>query len=96
MWKVGMCPFLLLALFNMPYWFFMVVRCVVVYCCIIEFCDSVKERKVFEPIIYGIAVIIFNPLVLFHFQKYGWQIIDVALLTFLLIEVARQYKKEIV
>ncbi len=85
--KIGLIVLFLLALFEMPYWYYQVVR---IFGSIglgyLAWCDYKSEIQ-FTPIIFGIGAVLFNPLIKIAFGRTAWHAVDVLFAVILLISI---------
>ena len=85
--KVILIVLLILCLFNMPYWYFQLVRIFgtlgFAYLAYIDYKSSVK----YTPYIFGVAAILLNPVEKISFGREMWNVVDVVLVVILIISI---------
>ena len=83
--KISLIIILLLCLFDMPYWYYQLVRIFgtigFAYLAYIDYKNKVK----FTPYIFGIAAILLNPIAKISFGREMWNVIDVVLAGILIV-----------
>jgi len=79
---------LLLCLFDMPYWYFQLVRIFgtigFAYLAYVDY----KSKMKFTPYVFVIAAILLNPIFKISFGRSMWNVIDVILALILLLTLA--------
>ena len=85
--KVTLIVILILCLFEMPYWYYQLVRIFgtigFAYLSYSEYKFNIK----YTPLIYGIAAIVFNPIIRISFDKDAWQVVDIISIIILFINL---------
>lgn len=68
-----------IAIAAMPYWYYLLLRVVVCFCCaLLVLMDRLKARPVWLQILAGAVAIIFNPFVPLHLTREIWAILNIA------------------
>lgn len=85
--KIGLIVLILLALVEMPYWYYQVVRLFgsigLGYLAWSDY--RVKIR--FTPVIFGIGAVLVNPFIKIAFGRTGWNVVDTLFAVILLISI---------
>jgi hypothetical protein len=93
--KTFLAVALFLCLLNMPFWYFQLIRIgatlVFAYLAIRDYNNHIR----ITPIIYGVAVIMFNPIFKVAFHRNEWNIIDIVFGVILLISIFLEPKLKI-
>lgn len=71
---------------------FITLRAVVTLLCLSYVIGLFRRGMYISLIIYLIFAVIFNPLIRFHFERPVWQIIDAALVSFLVLSFIYEYR----
>lgn len=90
--KIILALLLILCLFDMPYWYYQLVRIFgtigFAYLSWSEYKSNIK----FTPIIFGIGAILFNPIIKISFDRDAWQVIDILFAAIILINLIYEKK----
>lgn len=83
---------LLIAAAPLPYGFYMFARIVATAVFIWAGIIAVERKHITLAVLFGLAAILFNPLLKVHFQKEVWMFIDV-LAGFFLLSTTKMIRK---
>ena len=81
------CVLLLAALGKWPYGYYMLVRVVTCGTAAYVAYFSYENRVIWAAWVFGIMVVVFNPIFQFHFGKEGWQMFDVIAAVLFLVAI---------
>ena len=85
--KILLIIILLLCLFDMPYWYFQLVRIFgtmgFAYLAYYDYKNKIR----FTPYVFGVAAILLNPIAKVSFGRELWNVIDVVLAVLLIISI---------
>lgn len=85
--KILLIIILLLCLFDMPYWYFQLVRIFgtmgFAYLAYYDYKNKIR----FTPYVFGVAAILLNPIAKISFDREMWNIIDVILAVILILSM---------
>lgn len=85
--KISLILILLLCLFDMPYWYFQIVRIFgTIGFAYLAYSDF-KNKLKFTAYVFGIAAILLNPIVKISFGRSMWNVLDVILALILLLTI---------
>jgi len=68
---------LILALFEMPYGYYIFLRIVVFISALLNIPANYRKQKTEMIIIYGLIAVLFNPIIVVFFERESWMIIDI-------------------
>lgn len=85
--KIILAFLLFLCLFDMPYWYYQVIRIFgtigLVYLAWFDYKLNIKLM----PLIFGVGAILFNPIIKISFDRDAWQVIDVLFTVILILSL---------
>ena len=90
--KIFLILLLLCCLFDLPYWYYQLVRIFgtigFAYLSWVEY----EERLKLTPILFAISAILLNPIIKISFDRNTWQFVDIILETILFITLLFEKK----
>ena len=85
--KIILIIALLLCLFDMPYWYYQLLRIFgtigFAYLAYIDY----KARIKYNPQFFVVAAILLNPIIKISFDRGAWQVVDIILAVLLIISI---------
>jgi len=85
--KISLIVILLLCLFDLPYWYYQLVRIFgtigFAYLVYVDYKAGVK----YTPYVFGVAAILLNPIIKNSFGREMWNVIDVVLAVMLILTI---------
>lgn len=93
--KILIAVLLTLCLFDMPYWYYQLVRIFGTIGLAYLAWSEYKAKIKFTPIIFGTGAIIFNPIIKISFDRDTWNIVDIifAIIIIATLILEKQIKK---
>lgn len=90
--KIGLAILLLLCLFEMPYWYYQLLRIFGTIGFAYLSWKEYEERLKLTPILFAISAILLNPIIKISFDRNTWQFVDIILATILFITLLFEKK----
>ena len=85
--KISLIVILLLCLFDLPYWYYQLVRLFgtigFAYLAFVDYKAGVK----YSPYVFGVAAILLNPIAKVSFGREMWNVIDIVLAVILIVSI---------
>lgn len=85
---------LLVAIADLPYGYYTLLRCVVTASAIFLVWTAYESKRTFWLFLMGIVAILFNPLIPIHLDKETWVIIDFIVAILFLVSIFKIKSKD--
>lgn len=90
--KISLIIALLLCLFEMPYWYYQLLRIFGTIGYVYLSYQDYNAKIKFTPQIFIASAIILNPIIKISFDRNTWQVVDTTLAIILLISILYDYR----
>src|SRR5690554_3588886 len=85
--KIVLAIALTLCLFDMPYWYYQIIRIFGTigfgYLAYVEY----KSNKMYTPYVFGTAAILLNPIIKISFGREMWNVVDIILAVLIILSI---------
>lgn len=88
--KIILAVTIFLCIFHVPYWYYKMIRILAAAgFCYLTYQSYINKEKL-TPAIFGFCVLLFNPIIKVAFGKSTWNIIDLSVSIFLVVNLLRK------
>lgn len=93
--NISLITLLVGSFFSMPYGYYQAVRVFGIIGFSILAYDAHKNNLVMLAFVYGIAAILFNPIIKIAFDKNVWHVIDIILAIVIIVDLIKKNKTRV-